>query len=170
MKRILCLLLCLLWPLAALAEEIAPLTAEDFTLAAGDQVLALGVDAGPWLEILEEMTGMPFDKTETVSCMFSGMDREYANDALIIGTYPLGADGADVLESVIVLTDAFTTARGAAVGMARAEIEALYGDDYFLDWDTMIYSNGLLEPQLMFTFDLDTEEVVSWMLLRNTVS
>ena len=170
MKKLICLLLCLLLPLAALAEAAAPLTAADFTLTAGENVLVLGSGAALWLEALEALTGTPLDKTETVSCMFDGMDREYANDAVIVGTYPIGEGGGDAVESVIVFTDALRTARGAAVGMAQEEIEALYGDDYFLDWDTMIYSQGMLEPQLMFTLDLESGAVISWMLLRNTVS
>ena len=170
MKKLLCLLLCLLLPFAALAEEIAPLSADDFILTVGDAAFALGEDAAPLVEALEALTGAPLEMTETVSCMFSGMDREFAGDAVLVGTYPIGADGGDVAESVMVFTDVLATARGAAVGMTREDIEALYGTDYFLDWDTMVYSLGELEPQLMFTLDLETGAVVSWMLLRNTVA
>lgn len=170
MKKLLCLLICLLLPFAALAEEIAPLSTEDFTLTLEETAFVLGGDAAALVEALEALTGAPLAVTETVSCMFSGMDREFANDAALVGTYPIGPDGSDVVESVMVFTDALATTRGAAVGMTKEEIEALYGTDYFLDWDTMIYSLGDLAPQLMFTFDLETGVVVSWMLLRNTVA
>ncbi|MCH5287887.1 MAG: hypothetical protein J1E43_10720 [Christensenellaceae bacterium] len=170
MKKLLCLLICLLLPFAALAEEIAPLSAEDFALTLEETAFALGGEAAALVEALEALTGAPLAVTETVSCMFSGMDREFANDAVLVGTYPIGPDGGDVVESVMVFTDALTTARGAAVGMTKEAVEALYGTDYFLDWDTMIYSLGALEPQLMFTLDLETGVVVSWMLLRNTVA
>lgn len=169
MKKLLCLLICLALPLAALAEA-ASLSSEDFILAVGDADYTLGEDAAALVAALETLTGAPLGMVETVSCMFSGMDREFANDAVLVGTYPIGADGGDVTESVMVFTDALTTVRGAAVGMTRAQIEELYGADYFLDWDTMIYSLGELEPQLMFTLDLETGVVVSWMLLRNTVA
>ena len=168
MKKLLCLLLCLTLPLAALAE-VAPLSAEDFELTVGETVYRLGEDAAALVEALEALTGEPLSKTETVSCMFDGMDREFANDAVLVGTYPIGADKSDVVESVMVLTDALATARGAVTGMTKEEVEALYGTDYFLDWNQMIYSQGVLEPQLIFTLDLDTGAVVSWMLLRNTV-
>ena len=170
MKKLLCLLLCMLLPFAALAEEIAPLSADDFVLTVGETGFALGEDAAALVEALEALTGEALEMTETVSCMFSGMDREFANDDVLVGTYPIGTDGGDVVESVMVFTDALTTVRGAAVGMTKEEIEALYGADYVLDWDTMIYSLGELEPQLMFTLDLETGVVVSWMLLRNTVA
>ena len=167
MKKLLCLMICLMLPLAALAEA-APLSGEDLRLTVGETTFALGEDAAPLVAALEELTGAPLAMTETVSCMFDGMDREFANDEVLVGTYPIGVGGADVTESVMVFTDALATARGAAVGMTKAEIEALYGMDYFLDWDTMIYSLGELEPQIMFTLDLDTGVVVSWMLFRST--
>ena len=168
MKKLICWLVCLMLPLSALAEA-APLSAEDFVLTIGETVYLLGEEAAPMVAALEALTA-PMDKTETVSCMFDGMDREFANDAVLVGTYPIGVGGGDVVESVMAFTDALTTARGAAVGMTQAEIEALYGTDYVLDWDTMIYALGELEPQLMFTLDLDTGVVVAWMLLRNTVA
>ena len=169
MKKLFCLLMCLMLPLAALAEA-APLTAEDFIITVGDGSYLPGDEAAPLVAALEALTGEPLNMTVTMSCMFSGMDCEYFNDAVLVGTYPIGVDGSDVIESVMVFTDALATERGAMVGMTRAEIEALYGTDYFLDWDTMIYSLGELEPQIMFTLDLDTDVVISWMLLRNTVA
>ena len=169
MKKLLCLLLCLLLPLAALAEAKS-LSAEDFIITVEGTGYLPGEDAAPLVAALEALTGAPLEMVETISCMFSGMDREFSNDAVLVGTYPIGEAGSDVIESVMVFTDALATERGAVVGMTRAEIEALYGNDYFLDWDTMIYSLGELEPQIMFTLDLDTDVVVSWMLLRNTVA
>ena len=169
MKKLLCLLICLTLPLTALAEAAAPLTEEDFALTVGETAYALGGDAAALVAALEALTA-PMDKTETVSCMFDGMDREFENEAVLVGTYPIGADGSDVVESVMVFTDALTTARGAAVGMTREDIEAFYGEDYILDWDTMIYSLGEIGPQLMFILDLDTDAVVAWMLLRGTVA
>lgn len=171
MKKLLCLLLCLALPFAALAEEIAPLSGEDFILTVDGTAYALGEDAEALVQALEALTGAPLIMTETVSCMFDGMDREFvtADETLVIGTYPIGVSGGDVVESVLVFTDALATPRGAAVGMTREEIRALYGTDYVQDWDTMIYSLGVLEPQLMFILDLDTGVVIGWMLLRNTV-
>lgn len=169
MKKLLCLLLCLALPLAAMAE-VAPLTAEDFIITVGDGSYLPGEEAAPLVDALEALTGAPLNMTVTASCMFDGMDCEYFNDAVLVGTYPIGENGSDVIESIMVFTDTLRTERGAAVGMTRAEIEALYGEDYFLDWDTMIYAMGELQPQIMFTLDLDTDVVVSWMLLRNTVA
>ena len=170
MKKLLCLLLCLLLPFAALAEDIAPLSEEDFLLTVGEDVYPLGEDAAALLAALEALTGEPLAMTESISCMFDGMDREFENEAVLVGTYPIGTDGGDVSESVMVFTDALTTARGAAIGMTRADIEALYGADYLLDWDQMVYSLDEIGPQLIFILDLETDAVVGWMLLRGTVA
>lgn len=172
MKKLLCLLLCLMLPLAALAEEIAPLSEEDFTLTVGETAHALGEDAAAMVAALEELIGAPLAIAETTSCMFDGMDREFGDwETVLVGTYPIGPGKSDVVESVTVAIDALTTARGASVGMTKEEIEALYGTDYFLDWDTMIYSLGEFDPQLMFILDPDTRTVVvAWMLLRGTVA
>ena len=167
MKKLFYLMICLMLPLAALAEA-APLSEEDLRLTVGETTFALGEEAAPLVAALEELTGAPLAMTETVSCMFDGMDREFANDAVLVGTYPIGVNGGDVIESVWVGTDALKTERGAMVGMTREEIEALYGADYFLDWTTMVYSLGVLEPQIMFILDEDLQAVESWMLFRGT--
>ena len=170
MKKLACLLLCLMLPFAAMSESAAPLTDEDFTLLIGETVCALGEEPADLVAALEALTGEPLTITESVSCMFDGTDREFENEAAVVGTYPIGPDGGDAVESVIVFTDAIGTVRGATVGMTKADIEALYGADYFLDWDQMVYSAGEWEPQLIFILDLETETVVGWMLLRNTVA
>lgn len=173
MKKLLALFICLMLPLAALAEEIAPLSGEDLTLTVGEAVYTLGGDAAALVEALEALTGEPLVMTESVSCMFEGMDREFENEAVLVGAYPIGPGGSDVLESVMVFADTLVTARGAAVGMTKAEIEALYGMAYELDWNEMVYSlpgEPDHEPVLIFVLDLETDEVVSWMLLRGTMA
>ena len=54
--------------------------------------------------------------------------------------------------------------------LSKAEIEALYGLNYVLDYDQMLYQYGEDGPMLIFTLNLETDAVVSWMLLRNTVA
>ena len=172
MKKLLALLICLMLPFAALAEEIAPLSDEDLTLWVGESVYSLGEEAAALVEALEALTGAPLAMTESISCMFDGMDREFENEAVLVGTYPIGVGGSDVVESVMVFADVLTTARGAAVGMTKADIEALYGTEYDLDWNEMAYflpGEPDHEPMLIFILDLETDEVVGWMLLRGTM-
>lgn len=176
MKKLLVLLLTLLLALPALADTPV-LTAEDFTLRLSEAedapVYRLGDDVAALLTGLEGYTGAPAVMTfEDADCMLPGMTREYvaADEMIIVATRPLpGNAAANTIESVMVLTPEVATPRGARIGMALAEIEALYGTDYVQDFDTVIYANGEFEPQILFFFDLDTWTVTGWMLFRNLV-
>ena len=104
--------------------------------------------------------------------MLPGMTREYltADEMFVLATRPLpGNPTANTIESVMVLTESVATHRGARVGMTLAEIEALYGTDYALDYDTAFYANGDFDPQVMFFFDPETWVCMGWMLFRNMV-
>ncbi|MBE5797133.1 MAG: hypothetical protein E7327_07125 [Clostridiales bacterium] len=175
MKRMLVLLLSLLLLTPVLADEL--LQAEDFTLRLTDSedapVFAIGDPAQALLDALADYTGAPVQMTfEDQDCMLPGMTREYltADEMFVLATRPLPGDAkANTLESVMVLTDAVVTRRGAKVGMTLAEIEALYGAEYALDYDTVFYSNGDFEPQLMFFFDTESWRCIGWMIFRNMV-
>lgn len=175
MKKLLSLLLALLLT-PALAES-PRLTEEDFTLRLSDAeaapVYPIGEAAEALLSALAAYTGAPVTMTfEDQDCMLPGMTREYltADELFVIATRPLPGDAAaNTIESVMVLTDAVATYRGARVGMTLGEIEALYGADYTLDYDTVLYTNGDFEPQMMFFFDTETWTCVGWMLFRNLV-
>jgi len=175
MKRMLVLLLSLLLLTPVLADEL--LQAEDFTLRLTDSedapVFAIGDPAQALLDALADYTGAPVQMTfEDQDCMPPGMTRENltADEMFVLATRPLPGDAkANTLESVMVLTDAVVTRRGAKVGMTLAEIEALYGAEYALDYDTVFYSNGDFEPQLMFFFDTESWRCIGWMIFRNMV-
>lgn len=176
MKKLLALLLILLLALPALADMPA-LTTEDFTLrlTEGEDAATYrpGDDAAALLAGLKACTGAPVVMTfEDADCMLPGMTREYvtADEMIIVATRPLPGDAAaNTVESVMVLTPEVATHRGARVGMTLADVEALYGTDYALDFDTVVYTNGEFEPQILFFFDLDTWTVTGWMLFRNLV-
>lgn len=176
MKKLLAILLTLLLAVPAYAAAPA-LTEEDYTLRLSDEegasVFALGDDAGALLAALETFTGAPVAMTfEDQDCMLPGMTREYltADEMFVLATRPLpGNPQANTIESVMVLTDAVATHRGARVGMTLTQIEALYGTDYALDYDTAFYANGDFDPQVMFFFDTETWVCAGWMLFRNMV-
>lgn len=177
LKKMLCLLaaLCLL-PVFALAdptaepesEGIAPLIEADFLFTFEDAEYALGGEVAPLIAAVEQKYGAAMELVEAESCMFTGKDREYSNADLVIGTYPAGKDGADVIETIMALSETFMTARGACVGMTLDEVAELYGDNFTLDYDQMIYQMGENGPMLVFNIDLESDEVVCWSLLKNT--
>ena len=175
MKKLIALLLTLLLVLPALAETL-PLTEADFTLRLSEEADApaypIGEDAAALLAALEAYTGAPVAMTfEDTDCMLPGMTREYltADEMFVVATRPLPGDpDANTVESVMVITPEIATHRGARVGMTLAEIEAFYGVDYALDWDTAVYGDAF-GPQIFFFFDTETWTCIGWMLFRNMV-
>lgn len=175
MKKLIALLLTLLLALPALAEAL-PLTEEDFTLRLSDEagapVYPIGEDAAEMLAALEAYTGAPVALTfEDADCMLPGMTREYltADEMFVVATRPLPGDpDANTVESVMVITPEIATHRGARVGMTLGDIEALYGTEYALDWDTVVYGDAF-GPQVFFFFDTETWTCIGWMLFRNMV-
>lgn len=176
MKKLIALLMALLLAVPAFAAEPS-LTEEDYTLRLSNEedapVFALSDEADALLAALADHTGAPVAMTfEDQDCMLPGMTREYltADELFVLATRPLPGDpNANTIESVMVLTDSVTTHRGARVGMTLTEIEALYGTDHVLDYDTVLYANGDFDPQVMFFFDTETWVCVGWMLFRNMV-
>ena len=166
MKRIFVLLLSAVLALGcvtALAAE--PLTADDLVLTLGDEDFELGCPAADMVKAAEKLLGR-LTKSEADSCMFDGKDREWTNDAITIGSYPIGEGKSDVVESVIVTTDTLQTARGVMTGMSKQDIITLYGEGTE-DWDQLTYRTEE-GPMIIFTFDLDTQQLLSWMLLKDT--
>lgn len=176
MKKLIAVLLAMLLAVPAFADTPS-LTAEDYTLRLAVEedapVFTLGDEADALLAALEVYTGAPVAMTfEDQDCMLPGMTREYltADEMFVLATRPLPGDAnANTIESIMVLTESVATHRGARVGMTLAEIEALYGTDYALDYDTAFYANGDFDPQVMFFFDTETWVCLGWMLFRNMV-
>jgi len=107
---------------------------------------------------------------EALSCMFDGMDREFSNDDLVIATYPHGKDGADLLETIMVFSPEYPTARGICVGMERALVEEAYGTEYVFDFNQMLYFMTEEEnsPMIVFTIDPETDLVTDYYIFLNT--
>ncbi len=175
MKKWLLILLLLCLVPGALAE--GTLTEDDFVfrLATEENAPAfrLGEEAGALLEAIEAHTGTAMLMTfEDQDCMLPGMTREYMapDETLVLATRPLpGDEKANSLETIQVLSGEYATFRGARVGMKLEEITALYGENYTLDFDTLCYANGPMEPQILFFFDMESWECIGWMLFRNMV-
>jgi len=155
------------WP--AGAAETAPLTEADFVFVYAEQAYRLGEPALPLIQAVGAAEGA-MRVTEAESCMFTGMDKEFEGDTLLLATYPIGPAGADVLETIMAVGGAHQTARGISVGQPMDGVVAAYGDGYTLDYDQMMYALGdpLTEPILIFILDLETGCVDSFFMMRNT--
>lgn len=173
MKKLLSVLLVLslLSPACALMEAaVQPLTQEDFAFRFEDVSYQLGAEAAPLIKAISEKNGQEMTVTEADSLLFSGKDRDYAGEGIIVSTYPTGKDGADAIETVMVLVQDYQTARGAHVGMTLDDIAALYGDEFTLDFDQMIYTLGEGQATLTFAIDADSDTALCWTLSKNTAN
>ena len=96
--------------------------------------------------------GEPLHYYEVKSCAFEGMDKIYTYTSFEISTYPNGAN--DLVSSIYFKDDTVTTQEGAYLGMAKADVLALYGSNYTESAGAYIYSKGGME--LHFIFDGET--------------
>lgn len=135
MKKVLALLLCAAILLAfAGCDQAAPGGSENTTGAApgiqsyvmlGGAKVQLG---GVFDEALAAALGEPLDVQEAVSCHYDGFDTIYYYDGFAIYTYLFKED--KIIYSIELESTDSKTPEGAAVGMTRAEIEAIYGGEY----------------------------------------
>lgn len=159
--------LMLLFSTACALEE-KELTEEDLSVLIGERSFMIGSPAEPFLKAIEDMLQQTLEKTETESCMFSGMDKEYASESLLIGTHPSGKNGEDEWESLLVFDPSLSSCRGIRVGMSREEVIFAYGESGVFDWDELSFTHPETGASLVFVFDMETDEVICWMILRNT--
>ena len=130
MKKIIAMLAALMLCLSfCLAEtEEAPVDTYFFLVPAieGSEVteaqIAMDADFGAVLALI----GEPVGYFESVSCAFQGMDKVYTYPSFVVNTYP--KDGADMVASIYLMDDMFTTAEGAYIGMHMDEVKAIYGE------------------------------------------
>ena len=166
MKKFLSILtvLCLLFSVC-FADDTPDLvlTENDFVLVLSDVPWLLGESADGLRACAEEALKVQMEYAELESVTGVGFDREYACDKLVFGTCP--GENGDLLESVLVMTDEIQTARGACVGMTLAGVADLYGEEFDLELDQMIFTLDSGTMQLIFTIDIETDEVLCWSLI-----
>ncbi|MBQ8246248.1 MAG: hypothetical protein IJZ42_03880 [Lachnospiraceae bacterium] len=117
-----------------------------------------GVTIAPDMNTKEflDALGEPLHYYEVKSCAFEGMDKIYTYTSFEVSTYPNGAN--DLVSSIYFKDDTVTTEEGAYIGMTKADVLALYGDNYANDAGAYVYSKGGME--LRFIFD-DADSLVS---------
>lgn len=113
-----------------------------------------GVTIAPDMNTKEflDALGEPLHYYEVKSCAFEGMDKIYTYTSFEVSTYPNGAD--DLVSYIYFKDDTITTEEGAYLGMAKADVLAMYGDGYVESAGVYVYSKGGME--LRFIFDGET--------------
>lgn len=156
MKKTLCLLLtCLL--LGALLCACGKKTISETDLSLTVDGTAVRPDTS--VSALLDAFGADYTYSEAVSCVYTGMDKTYSYNDLILYTYPDG-DTDRLLE--LYCTANVQTAQGVGIGASRKDVEAAYGTDYTQAGTTLTYTlaaqDELTVPASLY-FELDGDTV-----------
>lgn len=98
--------------------------------------LELYAEAAPVIAAL----GEPTKYSESASCAFDGLDKNYYYGNLYIDTYPEG--GKDYIYGWWFADDTLTTAEGIYIGASQADVEAAYGADTFNGTNAYVITKG----------------------------
>lgn len=145
MKKILAALCMLaLMAVPAIAEETEGIEEETYRFVvqvlsgeeSADVILGVDMDAAAAVALLGEPAGY----FESESCAFQGMDKVYTYPSFVINTYP--QEGLDLILSVYLMDDMYTTEEGAYIGMHLDEITAIYGEPAKTAEGSVTYEKG----------------------------
>lgn len=73
--------------------------------------------------------GDPLEYSESTSCAFDGLDKQYKYDSFYLETYPL--NGKDYIYGWWFVDDLVETEEGICIGSALADVEAAYGAENY---------------------------------------
>ncbi|MEX1308384.1 MAG: hypothetical protein AB1Z19_07645 [Eubacteriales bacterium] len=99
------------------------LTEDDLVFQYDGGSFALNSDASKLVDAL----GDDYTFSEAVSCAYTGMDKVYQYDGIMVFTYPL--DDIDHIDEIYITSDAYSTAKGITVGSTLQDIQKAYGED-----------------------------------------
>jgi len=105
-------------------------------------------------EVLERI-GQPQSYFEAESCAFNGLDKTYTYPGFVITTRPDGE--LDFINSILLTDDSVTTAEGAYIGMAKADVVGIYGPHGSELGSLLAYTLG----DCTLNFIIDNDAVIS---------
>ena len=99
--------------------------------------IAMHAEAAPIIKAL----GEPKSYSEEASCAFTGLDKTYFYGSFYLQTYPVG--DKDYVFGVWFADDSVQTNEGVYVGMAQADVEAVYGADSYNGTNAYLLTKGM---------------------------
>ena len=126
MKKVCCIVLALAlcMALGACGKNRKELAVSDLSMTVNGRTITAQSEVPDVLAIFDGA----YETAEAVSCVYSGMERTYSGNGLIVYTYP-GDDGQEHLMEAYADADA-QTSRGVKIGSSLKDAEAAYGSDY----------------------------------------
>ena len=98
---------------------------DSFTFTYKGVKIALNAPA----EAVVAALGEPLEYSESTSCAFDGLDKQYKYDSFYLETYPL--NGKDYVYGWWFVDDLVETEEGICIGSAQADVEAAYGAENY---------------------------------------
>lgn len=99
--------------------------ADGFVFSYNGVDITMHAPAAPIIEAL----GEPKKYTESASCAFEGLDKNYYYGSFYLDTYPVGEE--DFIYGWWFADDTLTTQEGIYIGATQAQVESAYGADAF---------------------------------------
>jgi len=127
MKKIFCMLLCLLMLAGTVScggtDATNGMDQKDYVFKQGSTEIAIHGDVAPILKALGERIA---EDDPSPSCGFPGMSWVYTYAGFEIETYP--TDGKDYVYRVELYDDTAATAEGIRIGQTREQVIETYGE------------------------------------------
>lgn len=98
---------------------------DSFTFTYKGTKIALNAPA----EAVVAALGEPLEYSESTSCAFDGLDKQYKYDSFYLETYPL--NGKDYVYGWWFVDDLVETEEGICIGSAQADVESAYGAENY---------------------------------------
>ena len=98
---------------------------DSFTFTYKGTKIALNAPA----EAVVAALGEPLEYSESTSCAFDGLDKQYKYDSFYLETYPL--NGKDYVYGWWFVDDLVETEEGICIGSTHADVEAAYGAENY---------------------------------------
>ena len=98
---------------------------DSFTFTYKGTKIALNAPA----EAVVAALGEPLEYSESTSCAFDGLDKQYKYDSFYLETYPL--NGKDYIYGWWFVDDLVETDEGICIGSTQADVEAAYGAENY---------------------------------------
>lgn len=116
------------------AATVEPLGVQDLELVVDGEYYDLQTDVQSLIETL----GDGYNVKDTKGVLTDDKEKQYIYPEITIATYP--SDSTDVMYSVDFSSDAFDTARDVHVGSTTDDVKAAFGDGYYEDNGSMIFT------------------------------